>query len=122
MEGLYSIVSRIGNVLWAFIKMLLKPLFIIASFAVGVFTFIGGTVSSLVTQIHAVWSVLTGAGDNAHAAMAAGWPASFAPAVNFANQWVPLLELFVSIVVLLIVWCGCVLTRITKSLIPLFNT
>jgi len=121
LEGTYSIISHVGKVVWLVMVALWAPIVFLISLYLGLYDSFKASWDVVSGQIAAAFAVLTSSADAANAAIAAGWPGGFAPAVGYVNTWVPLTETFASLIGLLGMWLVCVLIRTVKSFIPTIN-
>jgi len=121
VEGIYSIFSSLGKLIWLAISSFWHILLITGSLLVTFAPYLEQVIDYLNNNLTAAWEVLGDSTTALDSARTAGWPAELATGLQFANSWVPLAEWFGMFAALMLLWFVCTMIRIVKSFIPAIN-
>lgn len=118
VEGIYHMVVRLCTFFWGIIKIYFGLLIFFIALVYFVWQFLGDMLGDAADFASPVLAMIGGSITAMDAMLAAGWPEEIAKGVNYANQHVPLGELFLMIASLSTLWVICSIIRIVKSWIP----
>jgi len=121
VKGLFDMVAFLGKLIVEILRILWMPILFLGTLLAALFDKVMNLWELVSAQFPPVITIVTNSATFARAAADAGWPPELASALYFANQHVPLGELFAALTATAIVFTCCLIFRSIKSLLPSVN-
>ena len=120
-KGVYNVISAIGKVIWTIITQCIGLIAFVVVVCVELGVWLHDNAAGIRDQIVTAWDVLQNAHNSFTNARSAGWPPQMAECVAYVNGFFPLQEMIVGTTALIHLFLVCMVVRMVKSIIPLFN-